>query len=160
MTQRLPFDEKTARDLISLTGAEPRMLVQILRVFVENFGFVNDDMIRLLASELNLSRAEVHGVVSFYHDFRTSPPGQHVVKICQAEACQAMGSRALTDHAKQSLGIDMHATTEDGAVTLEPVYCLGNCACSPAVMINDNVYGKVDANTFDTLISKHAGQTS
>lgn len=159
MTQQA-YNEQAARELITATGAEPRMLVQILRSFLDHFGFVDDKMIRLLASELNLTRAEVHGVVSFYDDFRTTPAGQNIVKICQAEACQAMGSRALTDHAKKSLGIEMHATTDDGAVTLEPVYCLGNCACSPAVMINDDVYGRVDAAAFDGLIGKHKGRAS
>ena len=158
MTQQQSFDERIARELITKTGAQPRMLVQILRAFLDTFGFIDEKMIRLLASELNLSRAEVHGVVSFYHDFRTSPPGKHVVKICQAEACQAMGSRALTEHATKTLGIDMHATTSDGELTLEPVYCLGNCACSPAVMIDDKVYGRVDAGVFDGLVGKQAGQ--
>ena len=88
------------------------MLVQILHAFMERFGWISDDAIRQLAEELNLSRADVHGVVSYYHDFRTTPPGRHIVKICEAEACQAMGSRELTEHAKQSLAYDMHESNE------------------------------------------------
>jgi formate dehydrogenase subunit gamma len=128
------------------------MLVQILHGFVERYGFVGDEAIRQIANELNLSRAEVHGVVSFYHDFRTEPPGEHVVKICQAEACQAMGSRALTAHAEEKLGVALNNTRSDGGVTLEPVYCLGNCACSPAVMIGEKVYGRVDNEKLDGLL--------
>lgn len=133
------------------------MLVQILRDFLELFGFISEDMLRLLADELNLSRADVHGVVSFYHDFRRERPGAHVIKICQAEACQAMGSRALTEHARTTLGIELHATTANDAITLEPAYCLGNCACSPAVMIDDEVHGRVDHALLDQLIGKCGG---
>src|SRR5262249_42758208 len=92
---------------------------------------------------LNLTRAEVHGVISFYHDFRSEAPGRKIVRICQAESCQAMGSVALTSHAKKHLGIDFHETTRDQAFTLEPVYCLGNCALSPAMMVNGELYGRV-----------------
>lgn len=136
------------------------MLVQILRDLLDTYGFISDDMMRLLADELNLSRADVHGVVSFYHDFRRTPPGAHVIKICQAEACQAMGSRALTDHARKVLGIEMHGTTAGDGITLEPAYCLGNCACSPAVMVDDEVHGRVDHTMLDQLISKCAGSQS
>jgi formate dehydrogenase subunit gamma len=93
-------------------------------------------------------------VVSFYHDFRTTPPGRHVVRICQAEACQSMGSRALTAHAEQVLGVRLSDTTADGELTLEPVYCLGNCACSPAIMIDNRVYGRVDNKKFDRLVDQ------
>ena len=129
------------------------MLVQILHAFVARYTFVSQEAIRQIANELNLSRAEVHGVVSYYHDFRTSPPGKRIIKICQAESCQAMGSRALTAHAEKSLGVNMNDTTRDGETTLEPVYCLGNCACSPAVMIDQKVYGRVDAERLDKLLA-------
>ena len=108
---------------------------------------------RQIADELNISRADVHGVVNFYHDFRTTPPGRRVVKICQAEACQSMGSRELTAHAEQAVGVALHNTTADGEITLEPVYCLGNCACSPAIMIDSKVYGRVDNDQFDRLLA-------
>jgi formate dehydrogenase subunit gamma len=146
------YDSSVASEIIAGFDAKPELLVQILHQFIERFGYISEDAIRQLASELNLSRADVHGVVSFYHDFRTEPAGKHIVKICEAEACQAMGSRELSEHAKSTLGVDMHETKDD--VTLEPVYCLGNCACSPAVMINGRTYGRVDSGRFDELIGR------
>jgi formate dehydrogenase subunit gamma len=147
------YDKAAAGELINEIGASPEMLVQILNAFVEKFSYISEEAIRHIADEVNLSRAEVHGVVSFYHDHRTEPAGKHVVKICQAESCQAMGSNALTAHAEKSLGIAMHESSDDGEVTLEPIYCLGNCACSPAIMIDKRVYGRVDAEKFDTLVA-------
>lgn len=146
------YDKIIASEIISQFGGRPEMLVQVLHALVERYGYISEEAIRQVAAELNLSRAEVHGVVSFYHDFRTSPPAKHVLKICQAEACQAMGSRQLTAHAESKLGVEMHGSTDN--VTLEPVYCLGNCACSPAVIIDDKVYGRVDANKLDKLIDE------
>ena len=142
------IDEQTTRDIVAQFNAKPEMLVQILQAIVSRFGWVPSATIRQLADELNLSRADVHGVVEYYHDFRTEEPGEHIVKICQAEACQAMGSRELTEHAKKAL-------TDD--VTLEPVYCLGNCACSPAVMIDGKTYGRVDKSRFDNLLETMRG---
>ena len=147
------FDKAAATKLINKKGAAPEMLVQILNAFVEEFSYISEEAIRHIAHELNLSRAEVHGVVSFYHDHRTEPAGKRMIKICQAESCQAMGSTALTAHAEQALGMKLHETSSDGEITLEPVYCLGNCACSPAIMIDKNVYGGVDAKKLDDLIS-------
>ncbi len=147
------YDKAAANDLIEDIGASPEMLVQILNAFVEKFSCISDEAVRHVADRLNLSRADVHGVVSFYHDHRTEPAGNRLVKICQAESCQAMGSDALTAHAEKSLGLEMHKTSDDGKITLEPIYCLGNCACSPAIMIDDRVYGRVDARRFDELIS-------
>ncbi|MDX1403960.1 MAG: formate dehydrogenase subunit gamma [Woeseiaceae bacterium] len=149
------YDSAIASEIINHYGAAPEMLVQILVAFIERYGHISEQAIRQIADELNLSRAEVHGVVSFYHDFRTQPPGKHRLKICQAEACQSMGSRELTAYAERALGIDMNQTTDDGALTLEPVYCLGNCACSPAVMIDNQLYGRVDAEKLDRLIEEH-----
>ena len=148
----IKYDKIIASEIISQFGGRPEMLVQVLHALVERYGYISDEAIRQVATELNLSRAEVHGVVSFYHDFRTSPPAKHVLKICQAEACQAMGSRQLTAHAESKLGVQMHGSTDN--VTLEPVYCLGNCACSPAVIIDDKVYGRVDTNKLDKLIDE------
>ncbi len=147
------YDKTIAAEIIERFGARPQMLVQILHAFVERYSYISEEAIRQIAEAVNLSRAEVHGVVSFYHDFRTEPPGKRIVRICQAESCQAMGSRALTEHAKSKLGIDLHGTTADGDVTLEAVYCLGNCACSPAIMIGDQVHGRVDADKFDRLLA-------
>ena len=149
------YDSTIATEIINNFGAKPEMLVQILVAFVERYTWISEQAIRQIAQELNLSRAEVHGVVSFYHDFRTEPPGKHVIKICQAESCQAMGSRELTVHAEKKIGVNLSQTTADGQLTLEPVYCLGNCACSPAVMIDEQVYGRVDPKKFDRLLEKH-----
>ena len=146
------YDKAIATEIIDGFAARPEMLVQILRAFVVRFSYLREDAIRQISSELNLSRAEVWGVTRFYHDFRTEPPGKTIVKICQAEACQAMGSRELTAHAEKSLGLKMPSNSIDGSHTLEPVYCLGNCACSPAVMIDERVYGRVDAERFDSLV--------
>lgn len=144
------YDAEIASKIIARFDAKSELLIQILHGIMERFGYVPDEAIRQLAEELNLSRADVHGVVSYYHDFRTEPAGKYVVKICQAEACQAMGSQSLTRHAEETLGVDMHGTNDD--ITLEPVYCLGNCACSPAVMINDRTFGRVDHERFDEII--------
>jgi len=145
------IDREATSEIAREFGADPAYLVQILQAIVTRHGWIPEDTIRQLADVLNLSRADVYGVVNYYHDFRTEAPGKHIVKICQAEACQAMGSRALTAHARQSLGTEMHETAED--VTLEPVYCLGNCACAPAVMIDNKTHGRVDAARFDRLVA-------
>lgn len=146
------FDKQAAREIIARFDARPEMLVQMLHGFIECFGWISEEAKRLLADELNISRADVHGVVSYYHDFRTAAPGKHVIKVCAAEACQAMGARELEQHARQRLGIGFGETSADGLFTLEPVYCLGNCACSPSVRINDEVYAAVSAARFDALI--------
>ena len=149
------MNRTTVSEIIAEFSSKPEMLVQILQTIVSRFGWVPPETIRQLAEELNLSRADVHGVVEYYHDFRTEEPGKHIVKICQAEACQAMGGRELTDHAKKTLAVGFHDTNND--VTLEPVYCLGNCACSPAVMINGKTYGRVDESRFDALLDSVRG---
>ena len=106
-----------------------------------------------VAEALNLTRADVHGVVSFYHDFRSKPPGRHVLRVCRAEACQAMGSEALETRLKRSLEIDFHETTADGAITLEAVYCLGNCALSPAIMIDGRIHGRLTPERLDQIVA-------
>ncbi len=106
---------------------------------------------------LNLSRAEVHGVVSFYHDFRHAPPGRTVVKLCRAESCQAMGAVELAEHVKRRLGIDFGETSRDGGFTLEAVYCLGNCACSPAGVIDGELKGRLTPERFDTIMAHRSG---
>ena len=151
------YSREAASAIIASFEGRPEMLVQILHRFMERFGRISEEATRQLADELNLSRADVHGTISYYHDFRTSPPGRHVVKICQAEACQAMGSRELTAYAQAAIGVDLNANTE--AYSLEPVYCLGNCACSPAIMVDGRPYGRVDKRRFDAIIAgtKEAG---
>ena len=137
-----------ARAMADMPGA----LLPVLHAVQAEFGYVAPGAVPHIARELNLTRAEVHGVISFYHLIRTEPPGDRVVYICRAESCQAAGSRDLEAHAKQRLGIDYHQTTADGALSLEPVYCLGNCACSPSVMIDDRLYSRVDAARLDELL--------
>src|ERR1700684_3904704 len=132
--------------------ALPGGLLPILHAVAEALGFVPPDAAPLIAHELNLSRAEVHGVVSFYHYFRTERGGRHVVHLCRAEACQSVGAAALERHAKRSLGVDFHGTSADGAVTREPVYCLGNCALGPALMIDEQLQGRVSPERFDELM--------
>ena len=144
------YDKKAVAEVVEGFGARPEMLVQVLQGVMQRIGHIPEGVVRQLADALNLSRADVHGVVSFYHDFRTTPPGKHVVKICQAEACQSMGSRELTAYAEQALGVEMHHSNAE--VTLEPTYCLGNCACSPAVMIDDKTFGRVSNERFDQLV--------
>jgi formate dehydrogenase subunit gamma len=151
------YDPAIATEIINQFGAKPEMLVQILHAIVARYSYISEQAIRQIAAEVNLSRAEVHGVVSFYHDFRTEPPGENIIKICQAESCQAMGSRDLTSHAEKKIGATLNSTTKDGQITLEPVYCLGNCACSPAVMVNEKVYGKVSADKIDELVDACGG---
>jgi formate dehydrogenase subunit gamma len=135
--------------LHSLPGA----LLPIFHAVQEALGYVPKNAVPLIAHDLNLSLAEVHGVLSFYHYFRKEPAGRHVVHLCRAEACQAVGALALEAYAKRSLGIEFHGTTADGAITLEPVYCLGNCALGPALMIDEELQGRVSAPRFDALMS-------
>jgi len=131
----------------------PGGLLPLLHAIQAAIGYVPTASVAEIAAALNLSRAEVHGVISFYHDFRSEPAGRHVLQICRAEACQAMGSRALEAHAKNTLGIDYGDTTADGAISLQPVYCLGNCACSPSVRIDDDVHARVDTDRLDALLA-------
>ncbi|MBP0623834.1 formate dehydrogenase subunit gamma [Cupriavidus consociatus] len=130
----------------------PGALLPILHEIQDTQGHIPDAAVPVIARALNLSRAEVHGVITFYHHFRQQPAGRHVIQVCRAEACQAVGAEALADHAKRALGCGFHETTADGAVTLEPVYCLGQCACGPAVMVGERLHGYVDAKRFDALV--------
>ncbi len=129
-------------------------LLPILHGVQSALGYVPKDAVPLIAVELNLTRADVHGVLSFYHYFRKEPPGRHIVHICRAEACQAVGAVALESHAKKSLGIDFHQTTSDGAVSLEPVYCLGNCSLGPSIMVDERLQGRVSPKRFDELVAQ------
>jgi formate dehydrogenase subunit gamma len=132
--------------------ARPGALLPILHAIQDRLGFIPPASLADIAERLNLSRAEVHGVLTFYHDFRTSAPGRHVVQLCRAESCQAMGCGQLEASVKAQLKIDFHETTADGKITLEPVYCLGNCALSPAVMIDGQLHGRVTPEKFEQLM--------
>jgi formate dehydrogenase subunit gamma len=127
-------------------------LLPVLHGIQDRLGCIPKQAVPMIAHGMNLSRAEVHGVMSFYHDFRSEPAGEDIIHFCRAEACQAMGARELERHAMQRLGIGYGETTSDGLVTLEPVYCLGNCACTPTLRINDDIYARVTAQKFDELI--------
>lgn len=131
----------------------PGALLPILHDIQDSQGFIPADAVPVIAKALNLSRAEVHGVITFYHHFREQPAGRHVVQVCRAEACQSVGADALAVHARKTLGCDFHETTADGRFTLEPVYCLGQCACGPAMTIGDRLHARVDAQRFDKLIN-------
>jgi formate dehydrogenase subunit gamma len=128
-------------------------LMPILHAIQNELGFVPHDAVPVIARELNLSIAEVHGVLTFYHYFRKEAGGRHVVHLCRAEACQSVGATAVEAHAKRTLGIDFHGTTKDGAIRLEPVYCLGNCALGPSIMIDETLHGRVSTQRFDELMA-------
>ena len=129
-------------------------LLPILHGIQEEFGYVPGESLPVIAEALNISNAEVHGVVTFYHDYRNHPAGRHVLKVCRAEACQSMGGDALAERLQQLLGIGFHETSADGSVTLEPVYCLGLCACAPAAMLDGEVIGRLDADRLDEIVAE------
>ncbi|HJV84144.1 MAG TPA: formate dehydrogenase subunit gamma [Noviherbaspirillum sp.] len=133
---------------------QPENLLPTLHAIQDAVGFVPPEAVADIASAFNLSRADVHGVITFYHHFRTTPPATHAVQICRAEACQSMGADQLLAHAEQTLGCCLHGKSADGGFSLEPVYCLGHCATSPAIMIDDAVHARVTPARFDRLIAK------
>jgi formate dehydrogenase subunit gamma len=150
----LPSERETVRRIVEDMKDRPGPLIEILHSVQAALGYVPSDAVPILADVLNISRAEVHGVVTFYHFFRETPPGRHTVSLCRAEACQSMGADELANHAKRRLGVDFHETTSDGAFSLEPVFCLGNCACSPAAMIDGRLYGRLTPERFDALVAE------
>ena len=153
--ESLPSEQTaTVRRVVAEHRERPGPLLEILHAIQAAFGYVPAGAVPVVAEELNISRAEVHGVVTFYHFFRRTPPGAHTVSLCQAESCQSIGAEVLADHAQKRLGIEFHQTTADGRFSLEPIYCLGNCACSPAAMIDGRLYGRVTPEAFDALIAE------
>ncbi|MEO3747087.1 formate dehydrogenase subunit gamma [Plantactinospora sp. B5E13] len=140
------------RALVAAHRGDRGALLPILHRIQHEFGYVDADDVPVLANELNLSRADVHGVVTFYTDFRSEPAGRTVVKLCRAEACQSVGADQLVGYAEQSLGIKLGQTTPDGAVTLEQVFCLGNCALGPAGQVDDRVHGRLTPQRLDALL--------
>ena len=144
---------QTVHTIIAELKDKQGALLPILHGIQDALGYIPPECVPDIAKALNLSRAEVHGVISCYHYFRDTPAGKHTIHLCRAESCQAMGSEALEAHVKAKLGIDYHETTADGQFSLEPVYCLGNCACSPAMQIGKEVYGRVSADSFDSTIN-------
>ena len=154
----MPHDPTTQaiETAIARHAHRPGALLPLLHDLQQALGYIPADALPRIAGALNLSRAEVYGVVTFYHHFRQSPPGRHVLRICQAEACQSMGAAALTAHAQQRLGCALHATSADGTFTVEPVYCLGLCAQSPACMLDDDVHARMTPQRLDRLL--HAAE--
>lgn len=144
-------------EILDTHRSMPGNLLPILHGIQDTLGYIPPAAVADIAKALNLSHAEVHGVISFYHYFRDTPPGQHTIRICRAESCQAMNGKSLENHAKQQLGIDYHETTSDGVFSLEPVYCLGNCACSPSITVDHEVFGRVTPEKFDSLLASLKG---
>jgi formate dehydrogenase subunit gamma len=140
--------ENIALSMATLEGA----LLPVLHKVQRQFGHIPKDAVPIIARVLNLSRAEVHGVVTFYRDFRLEAAGQKRVQVCRAEACRAVGGDALAEHAQSTLGLAFEETSEDGQVSLEAVYCLGLCACAPAIRIDEDLHGRVSALMFDELV--------
>lgn len=149
-----PRDADRVQAIVEAHAGTTGPLLPVLHDVQREFGFVSEDALRTIAATLNLSRAEVHGVASFYHDFRHAPAGRHVLKICRAEACQAVGGDALAERAASKLRIAMGETSADGAITLEAVYCLGLCACGPAAMMDGRLVGRLDEGKIDRFAAE------
>jgi formate dehydrogenase subunit gamma len=154
-----PWDAERALSRIRELQHLPGALLPILHALQDEFSYVDKASIPLIAEALNLSHAEVHGVISFYHDFRHAPAGRHVLRLCRAEACQSMGCENMIRHVENRLGAKLGQTTDDSGFTLEPAYCLGNCALSPAVMLDGKLYGRVSSEVADFLIDSAQRQT-
>lgn len=157
MMQDYQTQKPVVLEVLDAHQSMPGSLLPILHGIQDTLGYIPSAAVADIAKSLNLSQAEVHGVISFYHYFRDTPPGKHTIRICRAESCQAMNGKALEAHAKQTLGIDFHETSADGVFSLEPVYCLGNCACSPSLTIDDEVFGRVTTDKFDRLLATFKG---
>lgn len=149
-----PTQQTAVQRIATSLKSRPGPLLEVLHGIQDELGFVPPEAVPVVAEVLNLSRAEVHGVVTFYHHFRRTPPGRHTVQICRAESCQSMGAEALVAHARQKLGVEFHQTTPDGAFSLDAVYCLGNCACSPAVMVDGDLFGRVTPERLDEILAE------
>ncbi|MEO3778333.1 NAD(P)H-dependent oxidoreductase subunit E [Micromonospora sp. B11E3] len=144
--------EERVRSVVAAHCGDPAALLPILHTLMAEFGHVDPAAIGVMAEGLNLSRAEIHGVISFYRDFRTTPAGDTTVRICRGEACQSVGADQLVEHARTSIGVDVGQTTADGSVTLDQVFCLGNCALGPSAQVGSTVYGRVDGARLDDLV--------
>ena len=151
------WNAEHARAIVEAHRSLPGALLPILHALQEEFGYIDDQATPLLAESLNLSRADIHGVVSFYHDFRRARPGRHVVKVCVAEACQAQGSDKLIDGLGATSGLALGQTSPDGAFTVEAVYCLGNCALGPSVMVDGRLIGRMSASRLDAIMAEAKG---
>ena len=146
------WNEERAEAIVAARAGQPGATLPILHDLQAAFGCVPAEAMPLVAKALNLSRAEIHGVVTFYHEFRRHAPGRHVLRLCRAEACQAVGADGLAAQAKSRLNIEWHETTADGAVTLEPVFCLGLCAVGPAALLDGEPLGRLDPARLNAVL--------
>ena len=151
-----PWSQEVALETISTHAEQRGPLLPVLLALQETFGYVDARAVPLVARALNVSRADVHGVVTFYADLRSTPPGRMRVQVCRGEACQAVGGHALAEHARGSLGVDFGETAADGSVTLDKTFCLGNCALGPTVTVNGDLHGRVHAAELDRLVHDSA----
>ncbi len=154
MARHDPWDIAEASAIVAARANENGAALPILHDLMARFGYIHREIVPVVADALNLSRAEIHGTVTFYHDFKDHPPGRRTIKVCRAEACQSRGAFAVADELKRELGIDWHGTTADGAITIEPVYCLGLCACAPAVLVDGEPIGNLSVQTVGDLIAE------
>lgn len=157
MTGVAAWNRARAEEIVGGLASLPGASLPILHALQAEFGCIPDEAIPLVADALSLSRAEVIGIIEFYHDFRRTPGGRHTLRVCRAEACQAMGCERLVSHLEERLGVRMGETTADGVVTLQTVYCLGNCALSPAVLLDEDLHGRVTASRADALLDRLRG---
>lgn len=148
------YDINKVTSILKMLQSTPGALLPILHAVQDALGWIPPDSVAHIAGALNLSRAEVHGVITFYHHFRTTAPARHAIQICSAEACQSMGAEQLVRHAEKQLGCRLHEHSSDGGFSLEPVYCLGQCATSPAIMIDGAVHARVTPAKLNRLIEK------
>ena len=153
----LSFDEGRALEIIEKLAQLEGAMLPILHALQEAFGYIDQRMVPLVAQALNVSRAETHGAITFYHDFRDAPAGRHVLRICRAESCQSMGCERLVDHLRIAHHIEPGQTSADGALTIESVYCLGQCALSPAALVDDEPVGRLDEARLDALLGQLNG---
>jgi formate dehydrogenase subunit gamma len=149
-----PWTRERGAEIIAKESSREGATLPILHALQAAFGYIHAEAISMIAEVLNFTRAEVHGVISFYHDFRREPPGRHMLLLCRAEACQSLGADALAEHVRQRLGVDWHDTTADGAVTLEPVFCLGLCATGPSAMLDGAPLGRLDNTRIDAALER------
>ncbi|PPQ36461.1 formate dehydrogenase subunit gamma [Rhodopila globiformis] len=147
-----PWNENRARAIIAAETSRPGAALPILHAMQAAFGCIPPAAEPLVAAALNITRAEMHGIVTFYHEFRRTPPGRHVLHVCRAEACQSVGGEAVAAHLRAALDVEWHETTRDGAVTLEPVFCLGLCACGPSALLDGQPIGRLDAARVDRML--------
>ena len=158
MPRRVEWDPKRAAEIISAHASLDGPTMPILHALQDEFGYIPEEAVPLIASSLNLSRAEVHGTITFYHDFRREPAGRHILKLCRAEACQAMNGPHIARELLVKLGIEWGGTTPDGVLTVEGVYCLGLCACAPSALYDGSPIGRLDREKLDAVVRDARGQ--